>query len=161
MIFEKLWEFSDAQDMVNATTAISDNIVDTTTSIYDEWDNMAVPLWIVVTHSALTATGTSISVKVYTHTTSTITSGDLLFTGPVQLTANMSANARNDGHYLLTLPVQAVMTAAGAMGGLKRYWGLVYTCAGDCSDLGTVDAYILATAHPILPTTQVTASNIT
>lgn len=157
MIFEKLWEFSDRQVLVSATTAISTNIVDLTTSEWDEWKNMAVPLWIVVTCNVV-PTGTSVTVSVMQHSTTTITSGDTLMTGRTFLVADMSASTDDPGHYLFCVPwmscVGSVQTAD-----VDRYVGLVYTCAGNCTD-GYVDAYLLATAHPPIPTTQVTTSNI-
>lgn len=153
MIFEKVWEFSDADALPDNTSAIADNIVDTTASAYDEWNNMVVPLWLIVTVNTV-GTGTSAVAKVYQHSTTTITSGDLLLTGPILTVANQSASARNDGHYLLVVPVLTIMAAAAAMSGQDRYWGLVYTASGTMTD-GSVDAYIAATDHPPIPTTQV------
>jgi len=157
MIFEKLWEFSDAQIGVNATTGIASNIVDLTTSEYDEWDNMAVPLWIVVTANTVSG-GTSVTIKIYQHSTTTITSGDLLMTGAAVLTADASADPRDRGHYLFVVPVMSVF-APIQPADRDRYWGIVYDCAGDCRGW-YFDAYIVATAQPPIPTVQVTASNI-
>jgi len=157
MIFEKLWEFSDHQIGVNGTAVIATNIVDWTTSEYDEWKNTEIPLWIVVTANTVSG-GTSVAVKVYQHSTTTITSGDLLLTGRDVLLADASASARDPGHYLLCVPV---MSCLGSLqtADWDRYFGIVYECTGDCSGW-YFDAYILASAHPPIPTTQVLTSNI-
>lgn len=157
MIYEKLWEFSNAQALVSATTAISTNIVDLTTSKWDEWKNMAVPLWLVVTCNVV-PTGTSVTVSVMQHSTTTITSGDTLLTGRTLAVADMSASVDDPGHYLLVVPIMSCICSLQAAD-VDEYFGLVYTCAGNCTD-GYVDAYILATAHPPIPTTQVVTSNI-
>ncbi len=98
MIFEKLWEFSDHQVGVSGTTAIATNIVDTTTSEWDEWKNTEVPLWIVVTVNVASG-GTSVKIMVYQHSTTTITSGDLMMTGRDLALADASGST-----YLASIP---------------------------------------------------------
>lgn len=157
MIFEKLWEFSDAQPGVNGTTAIATNIVDLTTSEFDEWDNTDVPLWLVVTANTVSG-GTSVIIKIYQHSTTTISSGDLLLTSRSILLADASANSRDRGHYLLVVPVMSIFSSVQAAD-RDRYWGVVYDCTGDCTGW-KFDSYIIATAQPPIPTVQVTTSNI-
>lgn len=157
MIFEKLWEFSDHQVLVSGTTAISTNIVDWTTSNYDEWVNTEIPLWLVVTVNTV-FTGTSTKVMVYQHSTTTITSGDLLMTGRDVVAADVSANPRDPGHFLFCVPVMSCLSSIQTAD-RDRYFGLVYGCTGNCSD-GYVDAFILASAQPPIPTTQIVTSNV-
>lgn len=157
MIFEKLWEFSDAQAGDNGVPVIASNIVDTTTNKYDQWDNTEKPLWLIVTANTVSG-GTSVAVKIYQHSTTTITSGDLLLTGRDLLLADASANARDRGHNLLMVPVLTIF-AGMQTADRDRYWGVVYDCTGDCSGW-KFDAYLTATANPLIQTTQVTTSNI-
>jgi len=157
MIYEKLWEFSDKQVLVTDTTAVSENIVDLTSDEWDEWKNMAVPLWIVVTCNVV-PTGTSVTVSVMQHSTTSIGSGDTLMTGRTFVVADMSASTEDPGHYLFCVPW---MSCVGSLqtADVDQYVGLVYTCVGNCT-AGYVDAYLLATANPRIPTDQVLTSNI-
>jgi len=157
MIYEELWHFSEKQDLVTDTYAVSDNIVDLTSDEWDEWKNMAVPLWIVVTCNVV-PTGTSVTVSVMQHSTTSIGSGDTLMTGRTFVVADMSASTEDPGHYLFCVPW---MSCVGSLqtADVDRYVGLVYTCAGNCTN-GYVDAYLLATANPRIPTDQVVTSNI-
>jgi hypothetical protein len=157
MIFEKYWEFSDAQVGVNGTTAVATNIVDWTTSEYDEWVNTAVPLWIVVTVNTVGA-GTSVQVIVYQHTATSLASGTALLSGRTLALADASANPRDPGHYLLVVPVMSCL-ASLQVADVTRYFGIVYSCTGDCTGW-CFDAYVLASAQPPIPTVQVNSSNI-
>lgn len=158
MIYEELWEFSDAQSMPNNTTGICTDIVDLTSSKYDEWVNMAVPLWLVVTCNTVSSTGTRLQIRVYQHSTSTITDGDLLMSGRDIAVADLSANARDPGHWLFCVPWMSLVCNLQTAD-VDRYIGPVMSATGDCSD-GKIDAMLLATTHPPIPTTQVTSSNI-
>lgn len=157
MIIEKLWEFSDLQQGANGTTAIATNIVDRTTNKWDQWDNTERPLWLVVTANTVSG-GTSVQVLIYQHTSTTITSGDLLLSGRTVALADASASAQDRGHYLFVVPVMSIF-ANLQPADRDRYWGVVYNCTGDCTGW-YFDAYLLSSAHPPIPTVQVTASNI-
>ena len=156
MIIEKLWEFSDHQVGVSSTTAISDVMIDTTSDEYKVFHNMAVPLWIIVTCNVVGA-GTSTTVKIYQHSTTTLTSGDLLMTGRLMAVADQSVNPRDPGHYLFAVPLMSCLCTLQDAD-VDRYIGIVYDCDGNCG-AAYYDAY-LTPNHPPIPTTQITASNI-
>ena len=155
-MIQKLWEFADALAMPNATTAIMTYIIDWTTSEYLEMMNSGVELWVVVTVNTV-PTGTSAVILAYQHTTTTITSGDLLDTGDIRVVANMSANAQDIKHVLYARELSGLLASALAVGS-DQYFGLAITTVGDCSD-GKVDAW-LQVGKPKMPTTQVNTSNI-
>ena len=156
-MIEKLWEFSDAQSMPNATTAVCTYVIDWTTSILLEMLNSGVELWVVVTCNTVPSAGTSLAVMAYQHTSTTITSGSLLDTGDDRARANMSANATSAKHILYARELSGLLASAQAITA-TRYFGLVLSGTGDVST-GKVDAW-LQPGKPVIPTTMVVTSNI-
>lgn len=158
-MIEKLWEFSDAQAMPNATTAICDYIIDWTASKFTDMMNSGVELWIVVTINTVSATGTSLKIEAYQHSTTTITSGDLLDTGGNRAIAYMSANSQSIQHVLYARELSGLLAEAKAFDGtVDRYFGLVMDATGNCSD-GKIDAW-LQVGKPKMPIAMVVSSNI-
>ena len=160
-MIEKLWEFSDAQALPSATTVIATKIIDWSAagSQYLDMMNSGMELWVVVMVNTV-PTGTSAVVKCYQHSTTTITSGDLLDTGDIRAVAYMSANAQSIHHILYARELSGLLASAMAFDGTTdRYFGLAYTAVGNCTD-GKVDAW-LQVGKPVMPTTQVNTSNIT
>jgi hypothetical protein len=159
MILDSKWIFSDAQAMPNATEVICTNIISWQTAINKDWINTPIPLWIVFTCNTVPGGGTSVQIEFYQHSTTTITSGDLLWAGPIITVANLSASPDNDGHWLAVVPLITLMTAAQAMTTQDQYFGPVIKGAGDVST-GKVDGWLHMGVNPPIPVTRPTASNI-
>lgn len=163
MIQDSKWTFSDAQAMPNATTAICTNWIDWQSGVNKDWINSPIPLWIIVTCNTVPGAGTSIQVLFYQHTTTTITSGDLLWSGPTITRANLSIDPFNDGHVIAAVPLLTLMAAAQTMSGQDRYFGPVLSASGDMST-GKVDAWLHLGVNPpvyVARPAVVGASNIT
>lgn len=158
-MIEKLWEFADALAMPNATTAICTYIIDWTANSYVDMAFSGVELYVVVTCNTVPGAGTSLKVEAYQHSTTTITSGNLLDTGADRAIAYMSASAQSKYHWLYVRELRGLLLEAYAFDGtLDRYFGLVLDGTGDVST-GKVDAW-LQLGPPPLPLTQVVTSNI-
>jgi predicted RecA/RadA family phage recombinase len=153
---DKAWVFSTAQAMPNATQSICTYIFDWTSSELMALKNTEPQLWLVVTCNTV-PTGTSLKIEVYQHSTTTITSGDLLMTGRDMAVADMSAKAQDPGHWLFHVPVMSVLGNLQA-DDVDQYMGIVMDATGNCSD-GKIDAW-LQHGQPLIPTTQVLTSNI-
>ena len=152
-IFQKDWE------MPNAGTDICDYYYDWTASKWKDWINTPQPLWIIVTCTGVPSAGTSIKVEIYQHSTSTLTSGDLLIEGPIVVRANLAADPYDDGHILLAVPFATCMQAAQIMGGQDRYFGPVLRADGDCSS-GQVDAWVHMGVNPPVYVAPPSSSNV-
>ena len=161
MILDHNWQFDAGVDvaMPNGAQGIITNVIDWTTSKWKDWVNSPIPLWYMVVITDVPDAGTSCCVQFYQHSTTTITSGDLLWTGPVLTVANMSAEPDNDGHILAAIPLLTVMAAALAMSGQDQYMGGVLTAVGDCST-GGVRSFLHIGVNPPVITARPTASNV-
>ena len=160
MIQDANWVFADALAMPSNTTGIPtgygdfDGYIDWTASLWRDWINTPIPLWIVCTCNTV-PTGTSFNILFYQHTTSTITSGDLLWTGPDIVVADLSADPFDPGHWICCVPLMTIMAAAQAMGSGThlRYCGPVMNSTGVNTD-GAVDIWLHQGANPPIPVTQ-------
>jgi len=160
-IQDSQWLFSDAQAMPNATEAICSNYIDWTASKWKDWLNAPQPLWIVCTCNTVPGAGTSFQLEFYQHSTTTITSGDLLWSGRDVAVADLSADPQDEGHYL------GAVNLAGAFYGIQaadrdRYCGPVLKGTGDVST-GAVDVWLHLGVNPpmwVAPPAVMDASNI-
>ena len=159
MIQDNSWIFQASWAMPNATTDICDNYIDWTASKWKDFINTPMPMWLMVVCTTVPSAGTSIKVEIYQHSTTTLTSGDMLLEGPIITVANLSASAQDDGHVLLCVPMLTLMVAAQTMSGQDRYFGPVLRAAGDCST-GVVESWLHMGANPPIYVSRPTASNI-
>jgi hypothetical protein len=161
MILDHNWQFDAAAKvaMPSGTTGIITNVIDWTASAWKDWINSPQPLWYIVVCVDVPDAGTSIKVDFYQHSTTTITSGDLLWTGPAITVANLSADPQNDGHVLAAIPLLTIMAAAQAMGGQDRYMGGVLEAVGNCST-GGVRAFLHIGVNPPIWVAPPTSSTI-
>ena len=146
MAFDALFEFSDDQLIV--ASAISTNVLNWNTADLD----IAVgdPLYLnVQVADADFAGGTSLIVGIYTHSTSTISSGTALLTSETFLQAALTAGK----------PLVSMTLPLGS--DREQYFGLYYTDSGNFS-AGGIDAWIGHEPLGMLlqPNTQVAPSNI-
>lgn len=161
MILDYNWQFDAGVNvaMPNNTTGIITNYIDWTASKWKDWINNPIPLWYMVVCTDVPDAGTSIKVDFYQHSGTTITDGDLLWTGPAITVANLSADPQNDGHLLAAIPLLTIMAAAQAMSGQDRYMGGVLEASGDCST-GGVRAFLHLGVNPPIWVTPSSTSNI-
>lgn len=161
MILDSQWVFSDAQAMPNAAEVICTNYIDWTTSKWKDWLNTPQPLWIVFTCNTVPGVGTSIQIEFYQHSTTTITSGDLLMATRIVAIADLSADPFNEGHYIAAVPLLSIMYGL-QNADRDRYFGPVLKGAGDVST-GKVDGFLHMGVNPpqyVAPPAIVDASNI-
>ncbi len=161
MIQDSQWIFSDAQPMPNAAEAICTNHIDWTSSKWKDWLNTPQPLWVIFTCNTVPSGGTSIQIEFYQHSTTTITSGDLLLATRAVAIADLSADPFNEGHYIACVPLLSVFCGIQAAD-RDQYAGPVLKGAGDVST-GKVDGWLHIGVNPPLwvpPPAVVDASNI-
>lgn len=159
MIQDANWIFQADWAMPNATTDICDNYIDWTASKWKDFINTPMPMWLLVVCTGVPSAGTSIKVEIWQHTTTTLTSGDLLIEGPIVALANLAADPYDDGSMLLAVPLLTCMQAAQIMGGQDRYFGPVLRADGDCSS-GQVDSWLHMGVNPPIYVARPAASNI-
>ena len=155
---EKLFEFCNAQSMPNATTVVSDFVINMVENL--GWAAKNRPMWIVVTVNTVPSAGTSCNVFLYRHTSAAVGSGKLLMTSEVVAIADMSANPRATGgkHILAVFPWPLRSDRDADETDQTEYFGLVLNGAGDVSS-GKVDAYV-SIDSPLIHTTMRVESNI-
>jgi hypothetical protein len=161
MILDSAWVFSDAQAMPNNTESICTNHIDWTASKWKDWLNTSQPLWIVFTCNTVPGAGTSICIEFYQHTTTTITSGDLLLTTRAVAVADLSADPFDEGHYIAAIPLLSVFYGI-QNADRDRYAGPVLKGSGNVST-GKVDGWLHMGVNPpqwVAPPAVVDASNI-
>lgn len=129
-------EFSDAQEVL--ATALSTNVIDLT-SVQPQLAG-GEDLYVTVRVNTAYSGGTSVSAKLWTDDTATVTSGADVISGDVVLVAAATAGAT-----LLKVNLKG-------LDNLQRYIGLQYVIVGTPS-AGKVDAYLECTPqsdHPSL-----------
>lgn len=159
MILDSKHMFADALAMPNNTEAICTNWFDRTTSKYSDWVNSPIPIWVVFTCNTVPSAGTSIQIEFYQHSTTTITSGDLLLTTRAIPIADLSASPDDPGHWICCVPIISILSSIQSAD-VDRYWGPVLKGSGDVSS-GAVDGFLWMGANPPIPVARPTASNIT
>ncbi len=158
MILDSQWKFSEAQAMPNASESICTNWIDWTTSKYKDWFNTHIPLWVVATCNTVPEAGTSIQIEFYQHSTTTITSGDLLMACRAVAVADLSASADDPGHWLACVPLISILGSLQTAD-VDQYFGPVLKGAGDVST-GKVDCWLHIGANPPIPVARASSSNI-
>lgn len=146
MILDSQWVFSDGQAMPNNTSAVCTNYIDWTASKWKDWINTPVPLWIIVTVNTVPSAGTSIQVVFYQHSTTTISSGDVLLSGRAIAIAALSADPQNEGHVIFCAPLMSCLCTVQAAD-RDRYCGPVLVGSGDVST-GKVDSWLHIGVNP-------------
>ncbi len=125
MLLDAEQELSTAQAIT--ATALSENIIDlTSTRGAQAQDDQ---LWLVVRVGTAFATLTSLTIEIWNHTTTTVTSGTMLLRSAAIPVASLTANT-------------TVFKCKVPVGLTKRYLGLNYTVAGSNATTGTVDAFL-------------------
>lgn len=147
-IYDSLFVFSDDQAMT--TSAVSTNVLDWGSGLEDLDIAVGEPLYLnVQVADAALATGTTLTVGIYTHSAAAVGSGTALMTSEDFVTATLVA-----GHPLvsMTLPLGSDR---------EQYFGLYYTITGTY-DAGGIDAWIGNEPIGMLlqPNTQVAPSNV-
>lgn len=142
-IFDALFEFSDDQ-VVTDTSTISTNVLDL--QIADLEMGAGNPVWLNIRIGTAFAGGTSLTFGLYSHSTTTVSSGTCLWVTGAILEANMTA-----GKWIIKMPLPDYVDP-------ERYIGLYYTTSGTHTG-GTINAW-LDYGPQSNTNTQVTTSNI-
>ena len=128
MFVDKQLLLSDAQVVANSASELSENIIDLGAAM-----NVArgKVMYAVIIIDTAFSTCTSIDFQLWTHTTTTVSSGTMMCsTGPIvvaSLTANRAA---------IVLPV------GDALGTAKQYVGMYYVLAGSVDAAGAVTTFL-------------------
>lgn len=148
MILDHNWTFDAATDvsMPNNTTSVLTNYIDWTANKWKDWINTPQPLWLLVVCTAVPSAGTSIQVRFYQHSTSSLASGDLLLSGRAIAKADLSADPDDEGHILFCVPLMSCICTVQAAD-RDRYCGLVLSASGDVSS-GTVRSWLHMGVNP-------------
>lgn len=156
-LFDRLYQFADAQAMPNNTTA---KVGDAINWVEQAGIDVTGPLFVIVTVNTVPSAGTSAQACLYRHTTGAIASGTCLVSGEVVARGNMSANPRATGekHVLAAFLLPPRSDRDESETDEDVYFGLVLATSGDVST-GKVDAY-LTTDPPVRHTVQQNTSNI-
>jgi hypothetical protein len=144
-MFDAAFEFGDGQ--VITTTSLSDNVLNWGAA--DLEMGAGEPIWLCAkVGAALTGGGTDLTISLYRHTTATVNSGTVLWTGPTIAAASLTAGA-----WLVRMPLPYNCDE-------DAFMGLYYTITGTFTGSGTIDAWLQVGPPSTSFDTQVSVSNI-
>lgn len=149
MILDSAWIFSDAQAMPNSGSDAEvecTNCIDLQAAKNKDWINSPIPLWIIVTVNTVPSAGTSLQVRFYQHSTTTLASGTVLLDGRVIAKEDMSVSPKDEGHVLFCAPLLSCLCTVQAAD-RTQYCGPVLKANGDLSS-GKVDAWLHMGVNP-------------